>query len=536
MPTGASRHTFWSRLGLGSVPGDAEETRAFLQRRVSFFVGSLALLWTALGVISTGSALIWSREVFDQAGSSRAGLVHLVGNLALIAGWLYARSGRRSLAALNWIDAASVIAPSLIMSTIMDAVDIGYRPDMSMTMGLACTLIGRAAVVPSNGGRTLALGLLSGLPVLAATAYTHARLVRPLMPPAVAVSQIGLWIGFSVLLATTISRVIYGLSAKMREAMRLGQYTLERKIGEGAMGVVYLARHALLRRPTAIKLLSPGRTGQHELERFEREVQTTSALRHPNTVAIYDYGRTPDGVFYYAMEYLDGVDLERLVAAEGPLPEGRVVHILAQIAGALEEAHQAGLIHRDIKPSNVLLCDHGHQPDFAKVLDFGLVKEISNTSATLSGGQVLMGTPLYMSPEAILNPAQVDGRSDLYALGALGYTLLTGGPPFSGRTAVEVCGHHLHSPVVSVAERRGHPVTPALEGLVLACLAKDPGGRPASAADLRAGLAACGVAPWTLADGRAWWDGPGHKLRAQPATPPRSAGSDTMMVDMALRR
>jgi serine/threonine-protein kinase len=531
------RRSFWSRLGFGSVPGDVEEGRAFLQRRIAFFIGALSLLWIFLGLTSTVSALLYMPEAVSGPGSSRAGGLHLLGTVALILVWAVVRRGRWSLAALNWFDAGVVIGQTVLVALVMDAVDIRFRPDMSITMGFSCTIIGRAAVVPSNGARTGLLGVVAALMIFAATIYTHLHLAPgSFMPPVVAATQIGMWLSFAVLLSTAISRIIYGLSLKVQEAARLGQYTLERKIGEGAMGVVYLARHALLRRPTAIKLLSPGRGGQTDLERFEREVQTTSALRHPNTVAIYDYGRTPEGIFYYAMEYLDGVDLEQLVAREGTLPEGRVVHILTQICGALEEAHAAGLIHRDIKPSNVLLCDHGHQPDFAKVLDFGLVKDASaEAGSSLSGVQTLTGTPLYMSPEAITTPSKLDGRSDLYALGAVAYTLLTGGPPFAGRTAVEVCGHHLHTPVEPPSQRRGRPVTPALEALVLACLAKDRAARPAGAAEVATRLAACPVPPWTVADARAWWDGPGAALRAARSAQPRAGLSDTVIIDLAAR-
>jgi eukaryotic-like serine/threonine-protein kinase len=406
-----------------------------------------------------------------------------------------------------------------------------------------CTLIGRAAVVPSNGARTLTVGVLAALPVLVGTYHAHARMgAAAMMPAPIAASQIGNWLAFGLLLSTTISRVIYGLSARVQEAQRLGQYTLERKIGAGAMGEVYLARHALLRRPTAVKLLAPGRTGQEALQRFEREVQTTSGLRHPHTVAIYDYGRTPEGIFYYAMEYLDGVDLEHLITSDGPQPEGRVIRILRQVAGALSEAHTAGLIHRDIKPSNILLCDHGHEPDFAKVLDFGLVKQSDNgtgataAGAAVSGAAVLTGTPLYMSPEAITTPTTIDGRADLYALGAVAYALLTGAPPFSGHTAVEVYGHHLHTPVEPPSLRRDQPIDRALESLVLSCLAKDRQARPASAAILEEQLAGCPVVPWSTAQARAWWDQRGPALRAaRPAAAPTESGA-TVVVDLHGRR
>jgi serine/threonine protein kinase len=233
-----------------------------------------------------------------------------------------------------------------------------------------------------------------------------------------------MWLVVAVAVATACSRVIYGLRREVRLARRLGQYTLEEKLGEGGMGVVYRARHALLRRPTAVKLLKGERLGEASLRRFEREVLLTASLSHPNTVSVYDFGRTPDGVFYYAMEYLEGLSLEQLVAEEGAQPPGRVVHVLRQVLGALAEAHGVGLVHRDVKPDNVILCERGGLSDVAKVVDFGLVKDLDAADA-LSHEGMLVGTPLYLAPEAIRSP-DTDPRADLYSLGAVAYFLLTG--------------------------------------------------------------------------------------------------------------
>jgi len=203
---------------------------------------------------------------------------------------------------------------------------------------------------------------------------------------------------------------------------RLGQYEIVSMLGEGGMGAVYRAEHALLKRPAALKLLLPERTGPENLARFEREVRLTAQLTHPNTVAVYDYGHTPDGQFYYAMEYLDGLTLEALVKRYGPQPPARVIYILAQAAGALAEAHALGLIHRDVKPANILFCDRGGVPDVVKLVDFGLAKSVSTeASPALTQAGTLAGTPLYLSPEAISDAARVDHRADLYALGGVGY-------------------------------------------------------------------------------------------------------------------
>jgi serine/threonine-protein kinase len=298
------------------------------------------------------------------------------------------------------------------------------------------------------------------------------------------------WCVATVALTATVSRVVYGLVRQVREAMRFGQYTLRDKIGEGGMGAVYRAEHAMLRRPTAVKLLLPDRLDREGLLRFEREVQLTSQLSHPNTVAIYDYGRTPNGVLYYAMEYLDGASLEKLVADEGPQAPERVVRILEQAAGSLAEAHSVGLVHRDIKPGNILLCTRGGIEDFAKVIDFGLVKNAAGTEPTLTQVGALAGTPLFMAPEAASEPEKVSARTDTYALGAVGYFLLTGAPPFDGRTFVEICGHHLHSTPIPPSERLGKSVPAKLEALILRCLAKAPEARPDDR-ELRALLAEC---------------------------------------------
>jgi serine/threonine-protein kinase len=305
------------------------------------------------------------------------------------------------------------------------------------------------------------------------------------------------------------------LRRKVREVRLLGQYTLIEKIGEGGMGTVYRAHHALLRRPTAIKLLPPSRSAENALARFEREVQLTSSLTHPNTVVVYDYGHAEGGVFYYAMEYIDGITLQQLVDLYGPQKPERVVNILAQICGALAEAHAIGLVHRDVKPANVMLCERGGLFDFVKVLDFGLAKDPSDGSNTgLTQSSALIGTPLYLAPEAILGQSPVDARADIYALGAVAYYLLAGSPVFTGATIVELCAKHLTVAPEPLSQRLGEGVVGAdLEALVMHCLAKDRANRPASAGELRQALAALSVHPWNTDDARRWWQEHGELLR-----------------------
>ncbi|MDQ5858742.1 MAG: CHASE domain-containing protein [Acidobacteriota bacterium] len=309
------------------------------------------------------------------------------------------------------------------------------------------------------------------------------------------------------------------ISRLRRQVEKVGPYHLVARLGHGAMGVVWEARHALLRRPTAVKLLAPGTEGDRALARFEREVQLTAGLTHPSTIAIYDYGRTTEGVFYYAMELLHGINLLQLVDLDGPLPPARVVHLLRQACGALTEAHAAGLIHRDIKPANLMLCVYGGIPDFVKVLDFGLVKDVGavervpeaagmgdTDDAALSQDGSLLGTPLYMAPEGMSDPSQVDARADIFALGAVGYFLLTGKSPFPGRTAIEVFRMERQGPPPPLSQEAPNPVPAALEEVLGRCLAFRRDDRPGSAEALDAMLDACAVRPpWRTEDARAWW-------------------------------
>ncbi|MFN2386827.1 MAG: CHASE domain-containing protein [Thermoanaerobaculia bacterium] len=307
------------------------------------------------------------------------------------------------------------------------------------------------------------------------------------------------------------------ISRLRRQAEKVGPYRLVARLGGGAMGVVWEARHALLRRPTAVKLLAPGTEGERSLARFEREVQLTAGLTHPSTIAIYDYGRTAEGTFYYAMELLRGINLLQLVAFEGPLPSARAVHFLKQACGALAEAHAAGLIHRDIKPANLMICVQGGIPDFLKVLDFGLVKDIgavdrlpegkgqAGVDAALSQNGSLLGTPLYLAPEGMSDPAAVDARADIFALGGVGYFLLTGHSPFPGRTAIEVFAMERRGPPAA-RELAAHPVPAALEETISRCLAFRRESRPGSAETLAAMLDECAVTPpWSLENAKTWW-------------------------------
>ncbi len=348
-----------------------------------------------------------------------------------------------------------------------------------------------------------------------------------------------------LLLCATVLYVISNLTWQRRldeaelKLKQLGQYTLEEKIGEGGMGVVYRARHALLRRDTAVKLLVPELASEAAINRFEREVRLTCQLTHPNTIQVYDYGHTPDGIFYYAMEFLRGVNLHDLVARYGPQPECRVVHILTQICDSLAEAHALGLIHRDIKPGNVFLCRRGGVADCVKVLDFGLVRDFRADGAegkAPDGERTIEGTPWFTPPEAIQGSAPTDPRSDIYSLGALGYFLLTGNYMFDAETVSEIHEKQLTCVPIPPSARTTQPVSREMEELLLRCLEKDMNLRPQSALELRALLSATPLAAdWTLKARTAWWDEYDRRPASGEAAPPSATPLPTVSVDLASR-
>jgi tRNA A-37 threonylcarbamoyl transferase component Bud32 len=472
-----------------------------LQERLRLFGGIAFLISAAFQAVGLGLAALGRETQPGLVGH----MAHLGIDLLMGGTWLYCRSGTRPGRTLRALDVLLMV----LMGFLALLVPGGSIPEpelRTMVMLLAVNLIlyTRSIFIPSSARRTLAVSAAAALPLAVYSLSNEA--VR------LSVWKV-MWLLAAITVATAGSAVIYGLRREVRHARQLGQYTLEEKLGEGGMGVVYRARHAMLRRPTAIKLLKPERMGEAGLRRFEREVQLTAGLSHPNTVTVFDYGRTPDGVFYYAMEYLEGLGLDQLVAADGPQTPGRAVHIIRQVLEALAEAHGVGLVHRDVKPGNIILCERGGLSDVAKVVDFGLVKDLE-AEGDATHDAALVGTPLYLAPEAIRSPV-ADARSDLYSLGAVAYFLLTGQHVFEGRTIIEICGHHLHTPPTPPSERLGRPLPAALEAWVLSCLEKDPARRPASALEAAARLERCGLAgEWNPDEARAWWMAKGRGLAA----------------------
>lgn len=290
------------------------------------------------------------------------------------------------------------------------------------------------------------------------------------------------------------------------EAKQLGQYQLEELLGEGAMGAVYRGYHSMLRRPTAIKLLKSDVQHQSVIDSFEQEVQLTCQLNNPHSVAIYDYGRTPEGVFYYAMEYLDGLTLQMLVDVYGPQPVGRVVNILQQICGSLYEAHSLGLVHRDIKPANIMINRRGGAYDIVKVLDFGLVRSLDDEEVD-ENDIGLAGTPMYMSPEAIQSPKTTDVRSDIYSLGAVAYFLLTGTQLYQAKSLADLFQQHIESIPVPPSELMDYELPASLENAIMACLEKSRSNRPQTARELAERIEDIeNIEPWSEEDAEDWWN------------------------------
>lgn len=304
------------------------------------------------------------------------------------------------------------------------------------------------------------------------------------------------------------------LRQEVEAAQRVGNYELLEQIGQGGFARVYRARHRLLKRPTAVKIIELRVANDETLARFNREARLASQLVHPNTVEIFDFGRTPEGQPFFAMEYLDGLTLQQMVERHGPMPAPRVAHVLRGIAGSLAEAHARGLVHRDIKPANVMLCRRGGEYDVVKVLDFGLVKDTrTEPTRDLTRALKVLGTPAYMAPERIEHPDGADFRSDLYALGAVGSFLLRGKPPFEGENDLALAYQVVHAPPAAFDAS----VPPALAGLIASCLAKDPAQRPQTAEDVIDELdRALGETPWLHHEARAWWDA-GHRSSGEPA-------------------
>jgi serine/threonine-protein kinase len=387
--------------------------------------------------------------------------------------------------------------------------------DLVGLSSVAIWMIFFAVLVPARPRHALFALTLSG----SAVPITIALLIRfgdaPPLAPQQFLFIFVLPYAMMVILSYIAARIIYGLGKEVLRAQEMGSYRLLELIGRGGMGEVWLASHNLLARPAAIKLIrsdaldmEPGGIDT-SLTRFEQEAQATALLQSPHTVDLYDFGVSDDGTFYYVMELLDGIDLESVVGRFGPLPVERVAHILRQACLSLGEAHRRGLIHRDVKPANLYLCQRVFEPDFVKVLDFGLVKhatvDVADADALTRKG-LLAGTPSYLAPELAMGTEAIDGRADIYALGCVSFKLLTGRCVFEEDTALATILAHVNTPAPSPNSISEVPIPPDFEDLVLACLSKDPAKRPPTCEALMQALEGIELAePWTRERAADWW-------------------------------
>lgn len=506
------------------VSSDSRDAAARVAERLSTW----AWLGTAVSAVAGSVALVTLRGYAPQATwLGKFALVQLSGAAVFAAIGAYVRGARAQGIWPKGADVALTLSTTLVLLASSWPAPREIRPDLIAILAIGQLLVVRAALVPSTLRRALWLSVACTAPIIPFTYFYYASRLEPGAAPGAGVYA---WYSAAfaasiVVVSSLVSRNVHRGQSSVGQPRQLGQYVLLRRIGGGGMGVVYEAEHQTLRRQTAIKVLRPEKTAEHNLVRFEREARLTASLCHPNTVSVYDYGRTPGGTFYYAMEYIEGIDLDMLVRHDGPQHPGRVIQILSQICGSLSEAHAVGLIHQDIKPANIFLCERAGMVDMVKVLDFGLVRRFSRvegadgrTSMIMPQQQDFVGTPHYVAPEALLGDGEVDGRTDLYSLGCVAHYLLTGAAPFAGSTVLEVLGQHLHATAKPFASKTRWPISPELERVILGCLGKSRVQRPNDAATLFAMLQQCPEArAWDAEHGRKWWAERGPGLMAKVA-------------------
>ena len=490
----------------GRVPDDVLQLACLRIRLVSLAFGAI---WAVITL--NNNLFLEQMRPFYAFYPSPGNEVAVLAVLVSLATAAYATKGAANPKRVMHVGSASMVAHCLFVGVLAQWVPPVITPRISWT---CVPLLFYPVVVATSPRQTLWITLVGASMEPLVFAVQAARGMAPdTSLPYVIWSFLPSYI--CALLAVVPVRIVHGLGQQVQRARELGNYVLEEPLGSGGMGQVFRATHQHLARPAAVKLIRPEVLEDSDpsharvvTERFRREAEATALLRSPHTIGLYDFGLTPDGTFFIVMELLDGLDLDSLVRRFGPVEPERAVFLLTQVCASLEEAHSRGLVHRDIKPSNIFACRMGLATDFVKVLDFGLVKKPpeGEAEAMLTQLNGLWGTPAYMAPEAVEGGDTADHRVDVYALGCVAYWLLTGVQVFEAETAVAMIVQHLSAVPVPPSRRSERPIPAALDAVVLACLAKNPADRPASAGELARRLREVVFPnPWTPERAQAWW-------------------------------
>jgi serine/threonine-protein kinase len=505
--TFTGRNSEWARTFPPEMMAEAAQRLAWL--------GLIYAVTGLLGHFGRRIGVAWSSGVpYEPQFQDAVGVLAVMMGFATAAAARWGGLSNRGLVNLAvWFQVAGAFG--LAIREFWDGVPAGVDSAFPLIPVESVWIIGFPLFVPLRPPTVLVSSLLSAsagpLALFISSNVTDMPVGSPMTVTAFFLTSTYL----CAVVSFVIAKIQHRVNMRLRQAREIGSYELMERIGEGGMGEVWRAKHGRRARPAAIKLIRSDVLGSSEqtrdalVQRFQREAKDTATLGSTHTIDVYDFGVTEEGDFYYVMELLNGISFERYVKEFGPMEPARVVHLLRQVCHSLGEAHARGLIHRDIKPANLFMCRLGPDDDFVKVLDFGLVKHTESTQGrtmlTLEGATA--GTPGFMAPEIALGNAGVDGRSDLYSLGCVGYYLLTGQHVFAGETPVATVLAHVQTPPTPPSARAEFPIPPALDGVILSCLAKDPNDRPATAAVLDRRLAET-VPPgaWTDEAARTWWD------------------------------
>jgi eukaryotic-like serine/threonine-protein kinase len=495
-------------------------------RRLAVMSMMAFVLWIVANILWHATWPAFHPGVPDP-GFRAPDVITIIAAVASLGLWLFIRQSRNSPQFYLNLGLVYLVLTCFAISLVMHWGLPAIEPLAPMISWVGVVILMFSAVLPVNPRNMLVAGLIGASMDPIGMALTHVHGFGTLEA-----LRLGLLMHYTDFMlagvAYVISRIVTRLGKQVTKAREMGSYQLGELIKRGGMGEIYKATHRMLARPAAIKLIraemlttAHGESAELAIKRFRREAEAAANLRSPHTVELFDFGVTEDQTFYFVMELLEGVDLETLVKEHGPLPPSRVVHVLKQTCESLAEAHEKGLVHRDIKPANIHLGKAGIRRDWVKVLDFGLVKSVhqekmGDSLATAVGRTP--GTPAYMSPEMTLSES-VDARADIYALGCVGYFLLTGKMVFDATSAIQMIAMHIKNDPVPPSLRANLQIPQSLEAVILKCLAKRPEDRYSSVIELSNALDAARIQPWTEEQAKAFWNARQSVAAAPPLAP-----------------